>query len=878
MKNDEPQAKSHRAEWLARWIATALRAILAFLEIIGLRAARPVVSHQAQLTRFRRNYSAFRRLLGANDNFLRRMVDLDRRLIAEALSDASYVRKTTGRMVSSIHQMVACLNEISGGRHAALWPAFERVKFALSEVTGAPLDERLPSLQPFTRSDPPLVIELSDIDQDTRASVGGKMANLGEVRNRLDLPTPDGYAVIVDAYRRLIHEHGLDPLVQRATASASSHRGSGRAAAKLAEQLRQAAVPAAVRHAMLEGYDRLAARYGTPCLVAVRSSALGEDASLSFAGQYETVLNVDRDGLVQAWLTVVASLYAAAAVQYRRLQQVKDTPVAMAVGIVAMVPAVLSGVVFSRDPARPEVNQVVIQLVSGLGVHLVDGSANPETIEVVLTHDRHEIRRFSAHRSAPREQELADAEATELAYWARRLEAHFGCPQDVEWAMDDTRRLFVLQARPLRLAERAAMDHVPIAGATILVQSGEIVCPGFATGIAVHFDEDADLSTFPKGGILVAKRSSPRFVALMGRTAAIVTDAGSTTGHMASLAREFRIPTILGTGEGSRQIPNGQVITVDAFRGFVYPGAVERRGSRRPAAATHTNREGQRLLRRAAEHIVPLSLTDPRVPEFCVERCRTLHDLARFVHEKSFEEMFRLGEALGDLRSAAYFLDVFLPVDMYIIDLGGGISGSARANRVSRRQISSVPLAALVKGMLHPRIPRWGARPIDLGGFISVVMRHAVTSPEQEQSFRDPCYALASDRYLNCTTRVGYHFSIVDAYCGETTNKNYVHLLFRGGAADLVRRSRRARAIAGILKDWGFAVETLDDSTQGRITKMPREQTARVIELVGRLLQFMRQMDVAMTSDDAVLQVQNAFLQEDYALERLGRKADGPPP
>ena len=862
--------KPPRSASPARWLGMFVRALLSFLEIIGLRSARPAVSHQAQLNRFRRNYSALRRLLSANDNFLRRIVDLDRKIIACDPSDATYVKKTTGRMVSSIHQMIACLNEISGGRHVALWEVFERIKLELSQTMGVQLEERHSSLLPGACADTPLVVELSEIDQDSRANVGGKMANLGEVRNRVNLPTPDGFAVIVDAYRRLVHEHGFESLVERAALEPSSSHGIGRAALKLAAQLRQVAVPPEVQQALLDGYDRLAARQGAPCLVAVRSSALGEDASFSFAGQYESVLNVDRSGLTQAWSTVVASLYSPTEIQYRRLQEVSDTPVAMAVGVVAMVPAVLSGVVFSRDPARADVDQVVIQLVSGLGVHLVDGSTNPETLEVQLAHDRHEIRRPMVRRTGQRT--LSDSEAIDLTTWARRLETHFGCPQDIEWAMDEKRRLFVLQARPLRFAEGSASAHVPLPGTTILVQSGEVVCPGFVCGVAVHADEDADLSTFPKGAILVAKRSSPRFVALMGKTAAIVTDAGSTTGHMASLAREFRIPTILGTGDGTRQIPNGQVITVDALRGFVYLGAIDLRASLRPKPAVTANQEGQRLLRKAAEHIVPLGLTDPRAPEFCIERCRTLHDIARFVHEKSYEEMFRLGESLGDLRAAAYFLDVFLPVDMYIIDLGGGIRGTPNANRVSRRQISSVPLAALVTGMLHPKIPRWGARPIDVGGFMSVVMRHAVTSPEQEQSFRDPCYALASDRYLNCTTRVGYHFSIVDAYCGETTNKNYVHLLFRGGAADLVRRSRRARAIAGILKEWGFAVETLDDSTQGRITKMPRDQTAHTIELVGRLLQFMRQMDVAMTSEDAVLSVQRAFLQEDYALETLNGK------
>jgi pyruvate,water dikinase len=184
--------------------------------------------------------------------------------------------------------------------------------------------------------------------------------------------------------------------------------------------------------------------------------------------------------------------------------------------------------------------------------------------------------------------------------------------------------------------------------------------------------------------------------------------------------------------------------------------------------------------------------------------------------------------------------------------------------------VTSVPLASLLRGMLHPKIPRFGARPLDIGGFASVVLQHALSSPEEERSFRDPSYALVSDRYVNYTARVGYHFSIVDAYCGDTANKNYIHLLFRGGAADSVRRGRRARAIAGILKEWGFSVEVLGDSADGRIAKMPKEETARFIEYVGRLLQFMRQMDVAMTSEAVVEQVKRAFLNEDYSLEQLG--------
>jgi pyruvate,water dikinase len=476
---------------------------------------------------------------------------------------------------------------------------------------------------------------------------------------------------------------------------------------------------------------------------------------------------------------------------------------------------------------------------------------------------------------------LTDEEAAQLARWARRLEAHFGEPQDIEWAMDPQRKLFVLQSRPLALASSISEPRPPVSGAKLLVRGGEIVCPGLATGIAVHLDEDGDFDAFPDRGVLVVKRPSPKFVRVMDRAAAIVADTGSTTGHMASLAREFRIPTLLGTREGSKAILSGQQVTVDCFGGYIYAGTVDASQGDLRTGEAPVRRPGdiriRWLLRRAAEWIVPLNLTDPDAPDFSPPNCKTLHDLTRYVHERSYQEMFRLGESLDDFRSAAYFLDVFLPVDLYIIDLGGGIADTVTGNRIKVAQITSAPLGALLRGMLHPKIPRWGARPIDLGGFASVVMNHALTSPEQERTFRDPSYALVSDRYVNYTARVGYHFSIVDAYCGDTTNKNYLHLLFRGGAADLARRSRRARAIAAILKVWGFSVEVTGDSTQGRIHKMPREEAVRLIEQIGRLLQFMRQMDVAMTSEAAVNEVADAFLKEDYALEHLGGRTPKAP-
>jgi pyruvate,water dikinase len=343
---------------------------------------------------------------------------------------------------------------------------------------------------------------------------------------------------------------------------------------------------------------------------------------------------------------------------------------------------------------------------------------------------------------------------------------------------------------------------------------------------------------------------------------------------MANLAREFRVPTLLNTKSATRTIQEGALVTVDANSGCVYAGIIEEI-LRKGAPETATQAGGQprhetptvKLLKKISETIIPLNLTNPASSRFTIDNCRTLHDLARFIHEKSYEEMFRMGETLGDFRASSYHLDIFLPIDLYIIDLGGGVIPPEKGRKIKRSKVTSVPLAAILRGMLHEKLPRFGPKPIDVGGLFSMMMRHALNNPESERTFRDPCYALVSNNYLNYTSRVGYHFGVVDAYCGETANKNYINLLFRGGAADIVRRSRRVRVIGEILKQSGFSVSVNRDMVNARLNKTSRKETEEHLDMLGRLLQFMRQMDLAMVSDKSALRIQEAFLRGDYGMQ-----------
>jgi pyruvate, water dikinase len=850
-----------------------------FLEVIGLRQGKGA-DHTPQVARLKLNHAEFRKLLSANNSFLETMTDIEQKYLVQAFLDRTYLRRRVLRAIADIHTMIEAIMVISKGRYPVLRDRFEEIVFSLTKLiegsgNGAPLV---------------WVRDLSAVDRNQTELAGGKAANLGEIRNALDLPTPEGFVVTTEGFRLLLEKGGLKSWLQDRDLEILAAQDVEEISRSIQDQFLKIHVPSSLNEAILGAYDRLTQEIGKEVSLAVRSSALGEDSGFSFAGQFLTLLNINREGLVEAYLKVAASLYSSEAIHYRRLHGIPGHSAEMAVAFITMVDAMVSGVSFSKDPNQPESDQILIQAVRGLGVPLVEGQTSPEVISVPRDLNRSRIVRLPSQQKfrlilssqselkedsvSPDEAEqdcLSDEEAILLGQWALLLEDHFGSPQDIEWAMDRDRKLILLQSRPLRLLERRGETSRPLPGYPLLLSGGDVACPGTGTGPAFHMAEDDDPNSFPDGGVLIAKRSSPRFVRLMSKVRAIVTDFGSTTGHMASLSREFGVPTLLNTKMATQKIPQGSVITVDATNGLVYQGQVPVPEWKGTPSGRHAGSIEEKpshpelqLLEKVIELIQPLNLTDPLSKNFRGDQCRTLHDLARFIHEKSYEEMFILGEQLGDLRASSYHLDVFLPIDLYLIDLGGGVEGVPKQGKIKRSQISSIPLTALLDGMLDEKIPRFGPKPMDYKGFFSIMMRHAVNTPEGEQSFQDPCYAIISDNYLNYTARVGYHFSVVDTYCSSTPNKNYISLTFRGGAADLIRRTRRSRAIAAILRTHGFHVGLAHDVVTARLGKATQEEMIEHLKMIGSLFQFFRQMDVSMMSEDSVEQFKDAFLRGDY--------------
>ena len=269
----------------------------------------------------------------------------------------------------------------------------------------------------------PLTVRLADIDRGALASAGGKGANLGDLI-RAGFPVPDGFVLTTDAYS--------------AAAEAAKVDASNPAAA--AERLRSSPVPAAVAKAALDAYAALGG--GS---VAVRSSATAEDLpGASFAGQQDTYLDVSGDDeLLDAIRRCWASLWNERAVAYRRANSVDDRTVSLAVVVQRMVDATAAGVLFTADPVTGRRRQASIDAVSGLGEKLVAGAVNPDHYTVDVA------RREVLQRPSGEKPVLADPELVELAEVGDRIERHFGAPQDIEFALDGQRHVWLVQSRPI---------------------------------------------------------------------------------------------------------------------------------------------------------------------------------------------------------------------------------------------------------------------------------------------------------------------------------------------------------------------------------------------------------------------------------------------
>ncbi len=841
---------------------------------------------------FRAKYQHFKELLNSNAELSKIIAEIEDKLQGSEIFGMSFVRSQSARAVFHTFRMVKTLNELSKNKYPVLFSVLEDINTKIKEDLEARKGDHLVEwILPYSR-----------VTREMVDWVGGKSANLGEVLNRAGLPIPEGFAITTRAYEHFLEVNDLRDEInkRKMEADPKDPESINNTSEEIQRLIISTPVPADLAQAILSAFDSMVERIRErtsalgPTRVSLRSSAIGEDSELSYAGQYLSVLNVPREKVIQTYSYIIASLFTPRAISYRLNMGIRDEDVAMSVACLEMIDSVSSGVVYSRHPFKLLNDNVIISAVWGLGPYAVDGVITPDSHTVSKDEDPTILEAKISHKSVqlvsnpdgglvevdvPLEKQQAPCISPEqiklLASYAIRLEKHYGSPQDMEWAQDSQGNILVLQTRPLRLEYHKSTethpDSIDSDRYPLLISGGAVACPGVGFGPAHHVRTEDDLSNFPDGAVLIAKHSSPKYVVVMQKAQAIVTESGSVTGHMASVAREFGVPTLLDAKNAMAAIQPGVIITVDAYSAKIYEGKAPEIVKLR--SVRESKMKGTPVydaLRRAAELIVPLRLIDPRSPTFTPECCKSLHDIMRLVHEYSYAEMFKISDLVSNGGGYAVKLIAPIPLDLYLIDLGGGLDPSAQnRSKTTVEKVASAPFKALLKGMLHEDLRYLRPRPVELKGFFSVMSEQMLSNTHATERFGDRSYAIISDKYLNFSSRIGYHYSILDSYCGQTMSKNYITFSFKGGAADDVRRNRRARAIALILKELDFTVDVIADRVDARLQKYEHPIIEEKLDLLGRLLQFTRQMDMLMRNEESIPAIAGAFLSGDYHLDRL---------
>ncbi|MBL7479982.1 phosphoenolpyruvate synthase [Legionella bononiensis] len=459
-------------------------------------------------------------------------------------------------------------------------------------------------------------IDLAQLGMRDLEQVGGKNSSLGEMISHLSsvgVSVPGGFATTADSFREFLSRDGLDKKIYEQLSSLDTD--DVRQLAVVGKHIRDLIINTPFtpefEQAVRSSYKELADRIGHDDFsVAVRSSATAEDLpDASFAGQQETFLNVKGiDAVLDSIKHVFASLFNDRAIAYRVHHEFAHSDVALSAGIQQMIRSDLavSGVMFTMDTESGFDQVVFITSSYGLGEMVVQGAVNPDefyvhkpginagkpavirrnlgskALKMIYCDDPSLERRVKIVDVDPAEQllfSLSSEEVEQLARQALTIEKHYGRPMDIEWAKDGKNgKLYILQARPETVKSR---DSKQVLERYTLLKKGEILSEGrsigqrIGQGKAKIIKDISEMHKVQPGDVLVSDMTDPDWEPVMKRASAIVTNRGGRTCHAAIIARELGIPAVVGCGDATKTITDGDDVTVSCAEGdtgFVYSG------------------------------------------------------------------------------------------------------------------------------------------------------------------------------------------------------------------------------------------------------------------------------------------------------------------
>jgi pyruvate,water dikinase len=825
-------------------------------------------------------FKRFQQILAGNNIVLELIAQLEDKLSGEYIFDINYLKKIIYQISAEIYRVIYNLNRISTYKYNELYKLHSEIHSRLERIINSPsqyINEKF-----ILRND-----EINSYDVE---SVGAKIANLGELKNHLKLLIPDGFVITTSAYFHFMEYNNLWAKINSIySASAGEKKINGNQYNQKVDSLfNTATIPEDLQRSITKNLNTLSKRNKKKTNLAIRSSAYGEDNdNFSFAGQFESILDCHTDDVFSSYIKVLSSRFKYNIFVYGEEHMLNKNRLPMAVGVQQLIHSKTSGVIYTYDPLLVNTDNMIISATFGLGVDVVSGKINADYFKVSRLEPNRIIERKIVKKSTEYVDDgsgkivnipvtdnmqnvscLTDEQVFELAEVGLYLDRYFKRPLDIEWCYNEDNQLYILQCRPLKIIPKKAMTSDRLKDIlskkkTIMYHKGQIAQRGITAGIVRQVQEDDDPLSFPVGGIAVTKYTTPRLSGIIHRARAIITDIGSTTSHMATVAREFGVPLIVNSENATRLLQNGSEITVDAEENIIYEGIIhELLEYEAESEDVFRDLKEYQILRQLLRKISPLTMTDPKSPHFISRNCKTYHDILRFSHEKAMQELIELNTSSNRFKGIkAIPINLSIPLGLSIINLGGGLSNDSIMSVIdSIDQISSIPMQALLKGLTSPGV--WTTQPVQFGfgDLISSMTRYSVTDRVDKSSGQN--LAVISEKYMNLSLRLGYHFNVIDTYVSDNVNDNYIYFRFVGGVTESERRHLRAILLKEILERLNFKVIVKGDLVTARIKKWDAEKILDILEKIGKLIGFSRQLDTKMQNNDSVKRYLNEFFKD----------------
>ncbi|MBI4767933.1 MAG: PEP/pyruvate-binding domain-containing protein, partial [Deltaproteobacteria bacterium] len=409
---------------------------------------------------FTQRYLNFKTLLSLNDKVLEIINEMEQALEGDQGFGMAFVRSHCTALSVNLFKIIQSLNAITTDRNKNLLTIFDGI--------WARIDQELKKKKISIQGE--WVLPLEAVNKNMADRTGNKMANLGEVKNQVGLPVPEGFVITASAYDCFLEGNQLQDEINRRiqflepSDIAQLHETSS----EIQKSITNAVLPPELEEAIFSAYQNLINKTGPGTRVSMRSSALGEDArEASFAGQYRSLLSVSPDYLILSYKEILAGKYSVPAMAYRLNKGFLDEDIVMCVGCMAMIQAEAAGVMYSTDPGDGHHPGIIINAVPGLGKSVVDGSLIPDlfiidrhnTSRIIKKEIQEKTKKFVCDpeegvclenliESEKQTPAITDQQAETLAEMALRLETHFGGPQDIEWSVQADGSFQILQTRP----------------------------------------------------------------------------------------------------------------------------------------------------------------------------------------------------------------------------------------------------------------------------------------------------------------------------------------------------------------------------------------------------------------------------------------------